>query len=87
MKFIALLILFFLQIGAARKNEEKITKIICLFKRFTKTDVYNAPKPIKLSKVLFQDCKMQVRIISDIGVLGINDLVLFIDNQNDKECL
>ena len=87
MKLIALLTMFFLQIGTAQKNEEKITKIICLFKRFTKTDVYNAPKPLKLSKALFQDCKMQVRIVSNIEVVGINDLVLFINNQNDKECL
>ena len=87
MKFIAVLTMFFLQIGTAQKNEEKITEIICLFKRFTKTDVYNSLKPLKLSKALFQDCKMQVRIVSNIEVAGINDLVLFINNQNDKECL
>jgi hypothetical protein len=43
------------------------------------------PESLKLSKILFKKCKMQVRIMSDIEKIGGNDLISFASQKNDNK--
>ena len=71
--------------GASEENEENKAKVICHFKRFANTDILEMPEPLKLSKLLFKKCKMQVRIVSDLQKIGKNDIISFASQKNDNK--
>ena len=71
--------------GASEQTEEKKAKVICHFKRLANTDILEMPEAVKLSKILFKKCKMQVRIISDFEEIGRNDLISFASEKNDNK--
>ena len=81
MVFFSLLLLF----GASEENEENKAKVICHFKRFANTDILEMPGPLKLSKILFKKCKMQVRVVSDLEKISRNDLISFASQKNDNK--
>ena len=71
--------------GASEENEENKAKVICYFKRFANTDILEMPEPLKLSKLLFKKCKMQVRIVSDLQIIGKNDIISFATQKNNNK--
>ena len=71
--------------GASEENEENKAKVICHFKRFANTDILEMPGPLKLSKILFKKCKMQVRIVSDLQKIGKNDIISFASQKSDNK--
>ena len=71
--------------GASEENEENKAKVICYFKRFANTDILEMPGPLKLSKILFKKCKMQVRVVSDLEKISRNDLISFASQKNDNK--
>ena len=71
--------------GVSEENEENKAKVICHFKRFANTDILKMPESLKLSKILFKKCKMQVRIMSDIEKIGGNDLISFAYQKNENK--
>ena len=71
--------------GASEENEEKKAKVICHFKRFANTDILEMPRPLKLSKILFKKCKMQVRVVSHLEKISRNDLISFASQKNDNK--
>ena len=78
-------LVFLLLFGASEENEESIAKVICHFKRFANTDILEMPGPLKLSKILFKKCKMQVRVVSDLEKISRNDLISFASQKNDNK--
>ena len=76
---------FLLLFGASEENEENKAKVICHFKRFANTDILKMPESLKLSKILFKKCKMQVRIMTDIEKIGGNDLISFASQKNENK--
>ena len=81
-------LVFLLLFGASEENEENKAKVICHFKRFANTDILEMPGPLKLSKILFKKCKMQVRVVSDHEKIGRNELISFASqNHDNKESL
>ena len=71
--------------GGSEQTEEKKAKVICHFKRLANTDILKMPEALKLSKILFKKCKMQVRIMSDFEEIGRNDLISFASEKNDNK--
>ena len=78
-------LIFLLLLGASEENEENKAKVICHFKRFANTDILEMPEPLKLSKLLFKKCKMQVRIVSDHQKIGKNDIISFASQKSDNK--
>ena len=78
-------LVFLLLFGASEETEEIKAKVICHFKRLANTDILEMPEAVKLSKILFKKCKMQVRIISDFEEIGRNDLISFASEKNDNK--
>ena len=78
-------LVFLLLFGASEENEEIKAKVICHFKRLANTDILEMPEAVKLSKILFKKCKMQVRIMSDFEEIGRNDLISFASEKNDNK--
>ena len=78
-------LVFLLLFGASEENEENKAKVICHFKRFANTDILEMPGPLKLSKILFKKCKMQVRVVSDLEKISRNDLISFASQKNDNK--
>ena len=78
-------LVFLLLFGASEETDENKAKVICHFKRLANTDILEMPEALKLSKILFKNCKMQVRIISDIEEIGRNDLISFASEKNDNK--
>ena len=78
-------LVFLLLFGASEENEENKAKVICHFKRFANTDILEMPEPLKLSKLLFKKCKMQVRIVSDLQIIGKNDIISFATQKNNNK--
>ena len=78
-------LVFLLLFGASEENEENKAKVICHFKRFASTDILEMPASLKLSKILFKKCKMQVRIVSDLEKIGRNDLISFASLKNENK--
>ena len=78
-------LVFLLLFGASEETEEIKAKVICHFKRLANTDILEMPEAVKLSKILFKKCKMQVRIISDFEEIGRNDLIYFASEKNDNK--
>ena len=88
MKFFSLIIIFYSLFGASYEDERKISQVICLFKRFTNTDIFEnefMPNRKKLSKRLFKECNLQVKIVSDQSQIGKNDFVSFAYQENDNK--
>ena len=88
MKLISWIIIFYSLVGASYEDEGKISKVICLFKRFTNTDIFEnefMPDRKKLSKRLFKECNLQVRIVSDQTQIGKNDFISFAYQENDNK--
>ena len=75
-------LLFF---GASEENEENEANVICHFKRFANTDILEMPGPLRLSKILFKKCKMQVRVGSDLEKISGNDLISFASQKHDNK--
>ena len=71
--------------GASEENEENKAKVICHFKRFANTDILEMPGTLKLSKILFKKCKMQVRVVSDHEKIGRNELISFASQKHDNK--
>ena len=78
-------LVFLLLFGASEETEEIKAKVISHFKRLANTDILEMPEVVKLSKILFKKCKMQVRIISDFEEIGRNDLIYFASEKNDNK--
>ena len=78
-------LVFLLLFGASEENEENKAKVICHFKRFANTDILEMPESLKLSKILFKKCNMQVRIVSDLEEIGRNDLISFASQKNENK--
>ena len=78
-------LVFLLLFGASEENEENKAKVICHFKRFANTDILEMPGPLKLSKILFKKCKMQVRVVSDLEKISGNDLISFASQKHDNK--
>ena len=78
-------LVFLLLFGASEETDENKAKVICHFKRLANTDILEMPEALKLSKILFKNCKMQVRIISDLEGIGRNDLISFASEKNDNK--
>ena len=78
-------LVFLLLFGASEENEENKAKVICHFKRFANTDILEMPESLKLSKILFKKCKMQVRVVSDLEKISRNDLISFASQKNDNK--
>ena len=61
-------------------NEEKISKIICNLSRFKEVEIIKGTLiiPVLLSKKLFQECNMKLRIITPgMNYIEPKDIVLF----------
>ena len=78
-------LVFLLLFGASEENEENKAKVICHFKRFANTDILEMPESLKLSKILFKKCNMQVKIVSDLEEIGRNDLISFASQKNENK--
>ena len=65
-------------------NEEKISKVICTFSRFQNIDIFRGSlkEPNKLSKNLFKECNLKVRMVkSGLDDVGKEDVILFAYNE------
>ena len=87
---ILLLILCFFHTSQAME-EEKVSKIVCTLSRFKEIDIIKGPllKPIILSKKLFHECNIKLRIVTlDTEKIGQKDILLFANyGKDDKETL
>ena len=71
-------------------SEKNISKIICLFSPFEHADILKGAleKPIEMSKELFKQCNIKVKIVSDTKVFESTALISFAYNgSNNKETL
>ena len=84
---VAISIYVFLTIFSATLSfdEEKISKTICRFSSFSSANIFNVDKTkaIKLSKILFDECNLKIKIVSEI-TSNKNNLVAFL-NMKSKE--
>ena len=84
-----LIFVFFRTIHAMK--EEKVSKIVCALIRFKEIEIIKGPliKPIVLSKKLFHECNIKLRIVThDTVKIGHNDIILFANHErDDKETL
>ena len=70
--------------------EQNISKVVCLFSRFENADVFKGalPKPVKLSKELFKECNIKVKIVSDMKDFESTAFISFAyKGSNNKETL
>ena len=71
-------------------SEQNISKVVCLFSRFENADVLKGAllKPVKLSKELFKQCNIKVKIVSDMKAFESTELISFAyKGSNNKETL
>ena len=93
MEFTIFITIFFLLLHKSFSvlNEEKITKVICTFRKFHDIDIFRGSlkQPNKLSKNLFKECNLKVRMVkSGIAGFGKKELILFAyDKMDIKEIL
>ena len=66
---------------------QNIGKIICSLSRSPHVDIFKQElvDSIKLSKHLFQECNIRVRIVFDVSVNVKHDFILFASQQQDKK--
>ena len=80
-----LLVLCFFHTSQAM-NEEKISKIICNLSRFKEVEIIKGTltMPILLSKKLFKECNMKLRIMTPgTNYIEPKDIVLFASYGTD----
>ena len=88
MKSRTLILIFVFLFGVSHTEKEKeIGKVICSLKRLIQTDIYFgtslSSNKVIFSKMLFQGCNFNVRIISNLNLLGKNDLITFAYQEED----
>ena len=68
-------------------SEQNISKVVCLFSRFENADVFKGAllKPVKLSKELFKQCDIKVKIVSDMKVFESTALISFAYKGSDNK--
>ena len=66
---------------------QNISKIICSLSRSSHADIFNEElvNSIKLSKDLFHQCNIRVRIVFDARGNDKHDFILFASYQQDKK--
>ena len=66
---------------------QNISKIICTLSRSSHADIFNDKLVdlIKLSKDLFQQCNVRVRIVFDVRGNNTHDFILFASHQKDTK--
>ena len=71
-------------------SEQNISKVICLFSQFENADIFKGAllKPIKMSKELFRQCNIKVKIVYDMKAFESTELISFAyKGSNNKETL
>ena len=68
-------------------SEKNISKVVCLFSRFENADVFKGAllKPVKLSKELFKQCNIKVKIVSDMKMFESTALISFAYKGSDNK--
>ena len=68
-------------------DAQNISKIICSLSRSSHADIFEQElvDSIKLSKDLFQECDIRVRIVFDVSDNVKHDFILFAFQQQDKK--
>ena len=81
-------ILLFSNVGYCQLFDvQKVSKSICSLSRSNHVDIFKQElvDSIKLSKHLFQECNIRVRIVFDVGDDVKHDFILFASQQQDKK--
>ena len=81
-------LLFLSNVGYCQSfDAQNISKIICSLSRSSHADIFKQElvDSIKLSKDLFQDCAISVRIVFDVSDNVKHDFILFASQQQDKK--
>ena len=83
--FITIFISFFGICGSI--NEEEVSKVTCALSRLNYADIVKKMPihPIKLSKTLFKECCIKVRIVSNVRDIGKNQFILFASHERDNQ--
>ena len=71
-------------------KEQNISKVICQFSQFEDADVFKGAleMPIRMTKELFKQCKIKVKIVFDLIAFDSTTLISFAYNgSNNKETL
>ena len=71
-------------------REQNISKVICKFSRFENADVFKGAleMPIRMTKELFTQCKIKVKIVFNLTAFDSTSLISFAYNgSNNKETL
>ena len=68
-------------------DAQNISKIICSLSKSSHVDMFRQElvDSIKLSKDLFQECNIRVRIVYDVSDNVKHDFILFASQQKDKK--
>ena len=81
-------ILLFSNVGYCQLFDvQNVSKFICSLSRSNHVDIFKQElvDSIKLSKYLFQECNIRVRIVFDVGDDVNHDFILFASQQQDKK--
>ena len=71
-------------------NYENISKVICYFSRFENADIFKGSLigEIKLSKELFKNCNIKIKVLSGVKKFENSQLISFVHHgMNNKETL
>ena len=89
--FTILRLIFVFLLTSQAMKEENVSKIVCTLSRLKEVDLVKGPllKPIILSKKLFYECNIKLRIVTlDTEKIGQNDILLLANyGRDDKETL
>ena len=88
MELIIFTLLIFPNLGYCQLfSEQNISKIICSLSRSSHADIFNEElvNSIKLSKDLFHQCNISVRIVFDARGNDKHDFILFASHQQDTK--
>ena len=88
MELVIFTILLFSNIGYCQLFDvQNISKFICSLSRSNHADIFKQElvDSIKLSKYLFQECNIRVRIVFDVSENVKHDFILFASQQQDKK--
>ena len=68
-------------------DAQNISKIICSLSQSSHADIFKQElvDSIKLSKDLFQECNIRVRIVIDVSDNVKHDFIMFASQQQDKK--
>ena len=81
-------ILLFSNVGYCQLFDvQNISKFICSLRKSNHVDIFKQElvDSIKLSKYLFQECNIRVRIVFDFSDNVKHDFILFATQQQDKK--